>query len=627
LKFGVEISEVGPNFRLSPYLRPSFPGWVLLDIFFQLWYIFCMDYALKERIGKPELFTGRKEELAFFLKWINDIKDEKSMSTAILARRKMGKTALLERLFNITFFKNDGVIPFYYEIKETKMWIGDFCVDFFLTFVYQYIAFKTRNIDYIKPLEKNDFQSINEIAREEGFDDLTKLIHSVEYSYRHEHVDILWNTVREAPQTIAHREKEFIVQMIDEFQFLNAMIYRDKAMNILADTLAGGYLSTAESKIAPLLVSGSWVGWLMKELSSMLPARFRNTFIKNMPENEAWELLYKYSRFFDVPVTEETAFSLVSITEGNPFYISAVIRSNYPDKDLTSIDGLTDTLEFETLDDQGLIKMSWMEYIGKAFPQINDRHAKNIVLHLSKYRDREWTRAELREALNLEMTESDLEKKLKALVKTDIINQGASNNRYRGVKDNIFDKVFRGVYEEDIRDFSPKVIREEYNTELKEEKSRYKSLLGKYNWLKGYHAEFLILERLLHARKNNELLKSVTRYLPVDFDFCDYSQVWKYHSSPAYSRVFSVDIFACSVNPHDYSIIGEVKNREVKKFSLDELKEFQLKFAEIKRSENLDRVVGFIFSRNGFTAEAEEYCRKKGIACSEDERWLESGDL
>ena len=62
-----------------------------------------MDYALKERIGKPELFTGRKEELAYFLKWITDIKEEKSMSTAILARRKMGKTALMERLFNITF--------------------------------------------------------------------------------------------------------------------------------------------------------------------------------------------------------------------------------------------------------------------------------------------------------------------------------------------------------------------------------------------------------------------------------------------------------------------------------------------------------------------------------------------
>ncbi|UCH92722.1 MAG: hypothetical protein JSV88_20835, partial [Candidatus Aminicenantes bacterium] len=103
-----------------------------------------MDYALKERIGKPELFTGRKEELTYFLKWINDIKEEKSQSTALLARRKMGKTAVMERLFNITFFKNDKVIPFYYEVKETKMWVVDFCVQFFLSFIYQYIAFKTR---------------------------------------------------------------------------------------------------------------------------------------------------------------------------------------------------------------------------------------------------------------------------------------------------------------------------------------------------------------------------------------------------------------------------------------------------------------------------------------------------
>jgi hypothetical protein len=517
------------------------------------------------------------------------------------------------------------VIPFYYEIKEIKKWVGDFCVDFFLTFVYQYIAFKTRNIDYLKPLEKNDFDAIKAITRKDGFDDLTALIHSVEYSFTHEHVDILWDTVREAPLTIAHRKNEFIVQMIDEFQFMNAMIYRDKDMKVPADTLAGGYLSTAESKIAPLLVSGSWVGWLMKELSSMLPARFRNKFIKNMPENEASELLYKYSRFFNVPVTEETAFALVRITEGNPFYISAVIRSDYPGKDLTSIDGLTDTLEFETLDEQGLIKLSWMEYIAKAFPQINDRHAKNIVLHLSKYRDREWTRAELCKALNLEMPENDLEKKLKALVKTDIINQGASNNRYRGVNDNIFDKVFRGVYEEDIREFSPKVIREEYSDELKKEKKRYNRLLGKYNLLKGYHAEFLILDRLLRARKNNELLKSITCFLPADFEFCDYSQVWKYHSSPEYAREFSVDIFARSVKASDYSIIGEVKNREIKKFSLDELKEFELKFAEIKKRENLERVVGFIFSRSGFTGEAEDYCREKGIACSEDERWIDSG--
>jgi hypothetical protein len=65
-----------------------------------------MDYAKEERIGNPALFTGRKEELAYFLKWINNIKERKSQSTAMLARRKMGKTAIMERLFNITFYND-----------------------------------------------------------------------------------------------------------------------------------------------------------------------------------------------------------------------------------------------------------------------------------------------------------------------------------------------------------------------------------------------------------------------------------------------------------------------------------------------------------------------------------------
>jgi hypothetical protein len=88
-----------------------------------------------------------------------------------------------------------------------------------------------------------------------------------------------------------------------------------------------------------------------------------------------------------------------------------------------------------------------------------------------------------------------------------------------------------------------------------------------------------------------------------------------------------VDIFARSQSPADYSIIGEVKSREAKKFSKEETIEFERKFEHIKNLENIERAVGFIFSRNGFTKEAEDYCREKGIACSEDERWLESGKL
>jgi hypothetical protein len=444
-----------------------------------LWYILGMDYALKERIGKPELFTGRNEEMTYFLKWINDIKYEKSQSTAILARRKMGKTAIMERLFNITFFKNDRVIPFYYEVKENKMWVGDFCQDFFLSFIYQYIAFKSRKPGYLDPENKSDFRKVIDVAKQERLDYLVGIIEGAAHAVAHEKIDILWEIAREAPKAIAFRQNEFIVQMIDEFQFLNAMIFWDKAKKNPADTLAGGYLSTAESKIAPLLISGSWVGWLMSELNSMLTNRFKYEYLENMPENEAVEMVYKYSHFFEVPVSEETAYAIIKISEGSPFYISSILRSRYKDKDLTTIKGLTDTLEFETLDKRGNIKATWMEYVNAAFSKVNDRNAKRIVLQLFKYKDRELTRKEIRTQLNLDMTDEELEKKLEALVKGDIIDQGQTHFRYHAVRDNIFDKVFRGVYQDEIEEFDVKDINKEYAKSLEKVKRDYRRLQGK----------------------------------------------------------------------------------------------------------------------------------------------------
>lgn len=56
--------------------------------------------------------------------------------------------------------------------------------------------------------------------------------------------------------------------------------------------------------------------------------------------------------------------------------------------------------------------------------------------------------------------------------------------------------------------------------------------------------------------------------------------------------------------------------------SKEEALDFERKLESVKKQEKIERAVGFIFSRSGFTKEAEDYCKEKGIACSEDERWL-----
>ncbi len=115
--------------------------------------------------------------------------------------------------------------------------------------------------------------------------------------------------------------------------------------------------------------------------------------------------------------------------------------------------------------------MIWLEYIAAAFPKTGDRHGKKIVLYLSQNRHREFTGMEIRRDLNLEMTDTELERKLNRLINADVILRGPSYVRYRGVPDNIFDKVFRGVYGEEIQPFYRGVIKEEYAGYLEEQKN------------------------------------------------------------------------------------------------------------------------------------------------------------
>ena len=432
-------------------------------------------------------------------------------------------------------------------------------------------------------------------------------------------MDAIWLAVRDAPRLLSASQHEVVVQMIDEFQYLNSEIYRDEATTIRADQFAAGYMSTAEYRNAPLLISGSWIGWLRHLLHTMLPSRFRQYELEDMPEDETVEMIYKYVQLYDTPITEEVVYAMSQLCEGNPFYVSAVFESA---ADLSTPEALLDILEYETLHSRGHIRGVWMEYLSKVFYQVKQENAKNIVLYLCQHRDREVGRDELRQALDLNMTDFELEQKLHALVKSDIIEEGRSNFYYRGVQDNLFDKVFRGQYADDIRHFDAREISQEYRALYEQARREYRSLLGKYNQLKGLFAEFAIINQLrLHAWRKPELFRSITHNLPADFQFVEYEQVWRYKVTRPDRSELELDILA-RAGEHAYSLLGEVKNRATTAFSRAETEEFVQKAREVQEREQIARPVLFVFSRKGFTQDALAYFREQGIAYSDDERWL-----
>ncbi|MCP4105539.1 MAG: hypothetical protein GY749_08385, partial [Desulfobacteraceae bacterium] len=489
-------------------------------------------------------------------------------------------------------------------------------------FIYQYIAFKTRNRDYLLPGRTRTLEDAYEVSGREGLDYLKDPIRGMQVRTEREQADMMWDIARESPRGIAERNDERVVQMIDEFQFINRFVFWDKEKTRQAKKLSASYLHTCEYRIAPMLVSGSWVGWLMSDLARYLPGRFTNYPLENISEDESVEMIHKYSLLMNIPVTRETAFLTAELTEGNPFYISALFSSKYPGRNLATVRGVRETLEFETLNLDANINTTWMEYLDSAFSRINDVHAKDMVLYLSKERHRFVSRRELKQKLGLEMSDTELEKKFRALYRSDIIEE--HYGRYRGVQDNIFDKVFRRSYSDDIDRFITSEAPEEYRKLFKEIHEKYERLKGEYSRYKGAFAEFMIISRLnSKAFRENEKFRSMVENLPPDFEFTEYENVWSYYSPPLHEPEFQTDIFARATQGN-YSLIGEVKNRKAK-FSVKEAKAFREKAGELAGLENISKAVLFVFSFGGFHKNTLEYLKKHKIAWSADSRWLDTG--
>ena len=82
------------------------------------WELDGIEFAIRERVGNPENFIGRVAELEYLYTWADNIRKLISRSVAFLGRRKIGKSLIIERLYNIIYSEHKGLIPFYYEFAE-----------------------------------------------------------------------------------------------------------------------------------------------------------------------------------------------------------------------------------------------------------------------------------------------------------------------------------------------------------------------------------------------------------------------------------------------------------------------------------------------------------------------------
>ncbi len=571
-----------------------------------------MKYPLQEKIGNPDLLVGREKEFTNFGKWIANIPKKLSQSRVILARRKSGKTAFVQRIFNQLWSADGDVIPFYFDMAENPVWYPDLAIFYYQAFASQYISFLERDETLVmEPL------SLDEIRRYGESSSIKSFVRDADSLIENKKSDLhgsAWRTACGAPHRFASVYDRRILVIIDEFQNFAGCVYPDRFFHTRPiKALPGSFHSLSESKIAPMLVTGSYVGMMLEITSKYLQAGRLAPWRFNpyLTIEEGLQAVYKYAGFYNEPVTNETALLINRLCMSDPFFISLVMQSNYADRDLMHPEGVVETFNYEITDRNSMMTLNWSEYIQLTLHKINDRYAKSMLLFLSKHADRYWTHHELKKELQIDLDLNEIHKKLLLLVKADVIEWGVADIDFRGLQDGTLNLILRNRFEKEICGFVPD-LKQEAHQQIRELQKDKQRLQGALNNLTGQFAE---MQLALSFRSKKRF--ALSKYFSGVQDTARLNVIDVKQRVPVQrqnGKNMELDVVAES--DCGRVAVVEVKKRKAKT-GPDLVENFAEKI-EIYAKSAPDKIILPVFlSLGGFTDEAMRFCEEEGIGTAE----------
>ncbi len=564
-----------------------------------------LTIALEEEIGNPHVFVGRDEDLTYLLNWAQRTKQKASQSTAILSRRKRGKTALVQRFYNLLYTLADPMlIPTYLSAPEVKTNQLEFAQSYYLSVLTQYFAFVNRQPELVSTTYSWD--DVADMAKTNDF--LRKDFQSMEKWISERSSSNAWKHAQELGHRISARFDVRVIEIIDEFQYFQNHIYLDGQLDHPID-LATSYSKRAESKVSPQLVTGSRVGWLTTIIRRMV-GRYDEHYLGPFTDAEALEAVYNYSKLEGEPINDETAPYIVTVCFNDPYYIAQIFRSRFKAKDLTTQEGVAQTLEFETDSQTGRIAKMWLEYIWDVFDRINEVNTKKIVLYLAGIKEGEKSRAEIQQDLELGLSDPELEERLHKLMKADIIRLGESNFHYQGLGDPIFAQVFRKLYGPEIENIDPQMIRSQFIEQIKQ-------LRGELSYYKGMLMEYRVRDRIEVRLKEGRGLEGIVYNPPSNPKTLHFRSFKKDRIYLLQDASIEMDLYGRNQDDHGIDLCVEVKDWK-DKLPHAAIEAFVSKKARLEQY--LNRPAIFVFyASSGFTLAQLQRLAENGIYTSDAE--------
>jgi predicted transcriptional regulator len=487
-------------------------------------------------------FTDRVELLRDLELWIKNIRYKRSGSTSIISPRRLGKTVLLERLVNTVFFKPEyQVAPIYFSLKREKKTLRAFIMQYAETFFRQYFAYCLQDPALYKT---GSISMKNLLEIETNHDDVKNAQKQLDqfltyFETNHYDSDINhWANVICLPELIASDSNTYAAIIIDEFQEMNLIAY-DISNNIfhelkskhqltdeVASDLIPSYQRLSQSRVAPMLVSGSAVTMIFKTvMGGPLGGRFGFIYVKPLSIPDGVTLLLHLIHIYrpNLSIQPEMAFYASSQVGGHPYYLYCLVHSKFEQK-FDSKEEIDALIEYEAT--EGNIFGFWQTHFQSNRHYINEDNdqelGKKIIYYFIRYNNQPVGIEEIAEKLNV--SKKSVEEKIEKLYLADLVWR--TKGRFYAFNDICLMRYIKFVYEQDLKDIDKIDL----------------SLQSKYNILKGRFLENVVQVTMMKFNyeeiQGEWLGKSGKIKLPL-FDVVDTRQV-----KASTTKSYQIDIFA-----------------------------------------------------------------------------------
>ena len=503
-----------------------------------------MDHTILpiEECLEYEEFCDRVELLRELENWIKNISHKKSSSTSILSPRRLGKTVLLERLVNTVFFKPEyHVAPIYFNLGSDKTTLKLFLLNYATTFFRQYIAYCLQE----PALYSDSSLTLSELAAIETSNDDVKLAQKMIISFikrydncTDESVLNLWIDFIRLPERLAVYSTTRVALLIDEFQEMKFTIYvttfekfqelysKNQLHDQMAYDLTASFRRQSQSRVAPMLVSGSAVTMIFKTvMGGPLGGRFGFKYVKPLSIPDGAILLLQLIKIYlpDTSITPENAIYASTQVGGHPYYLYCLAMSDLEKKfdSKTSIDHV---INYEVT--KGKIFGFWQTHFQNNRRYINDDNdqelGKKIIYHFIRYNNQPVDIKEI--AQTLKIPKQTVEEKIEKLYLADLVWR--TEGRYYTFNDICLMQYIKYVYEKDLENIDKINLSQQ----------------GLFNNLKGRFLELLIQVTMM--KFSNDDIKGEyfgkTGWIKAPlFDIVDTRQV-----KASTTQSFQIDIFA-----------------------------------------------------------------------------------